>query len=386
MLKRLSLSALLLGAVYAAPLNTCDSQAACMDINIIQLDATDSNGVTQYDLCLFWDKSLSGCKKSDTISHACPATGQAGKIEGWPSNDPLCHVVSCGETATFGIKDGSGCKDSAALLDYTGTFNTFAKCSDGGSCGGNAKACQWTLKAPDCDETTTSTSPPTTTTTTTTTSKAPESSETGGSTDSSTTTTSMAPETSETGGSTDSSTTTTTTCTTTTTTTTKAPETSEKDCACGDWGYEECPWKADCVLIDQGSCACHNCDCDLINHNFDYRGVESIEAQCEGCFSCTYSGIGTDATCGEIGSANTYARVKDVLHTEEEMNATGDGKGWGYITIAIETLVIAGAVLVGLLLIGVCVCCVVKRRKNEGKGEIVLDDEVFEDTQVGNRF
>eukprot|EP01083_Nonionella_stella_P100224 282368_1 len=335
MLKRLSLSALLLGAVYAAPLNTCDSQAACMDINIIQLDATDSNGVTQYDLCLFWDKSLSGCKKSDTISHACPATGQAGKIEGWPSNDPLCHVVSCGETATFGIKDGSGCKDSAALLDYTGTFNTFAKCSDGGSCGGNAKACQWTLKAPDCDETTTSTSPPTTTTTTT--------------------------------------------------TTTKAPETSEKDCAC-DWGYEECPWEADCVLIDQGSCACHNCDCDLINHNFDYRGVESIEAQCEGCFSCTYSGIGTDATCGEIGSANTYARVKDVLHTEEEMNATGDGKGWGYITIAIETLVIAGAVLVGLLLIGVCVCCVVKRRKNEGKGEIVLDDEVFEDTQVGNRF
>eukprot|EP01084_Bolivina_argentea_P184173 317691_1 len=171
----------------AGPLASCARQAGCLEFEIWDEGTVDSNGDAQYSLCVWWDETNELCYKDDTISHACPIQGDnldANKVEGWASgqdNQLPCVTVPCGQSATFGVKDGQACDDGSIFDPPSNEFDI--TCSSGGSCGGNAKACQWEVTAPDCDDSsttsTTTTTTPTpgsttsTTTTTTTTTDAP---------------------------------------------------------------------------------------------------------------------------------------------------------------------------------------------------------------------
>jgi len=172
------LSAAILSIALAKPLNSCLQQARCLDLDVTRLDDSDSDGNAQYEICLFYDQTLEECQKNeegDQISHACTASaGESDvtaldKTEGLSSgrDNALCSVVACEEIANFGFKDGSSCESAQELFSDFGTidYNEWVYCSDGFDCANKAKvakACQWAVKAPSCDETTTTEGPTTT--------------------------------------------------------------------------------------------------------------------------------------------------------------------------------------------------------------------------------
>jgi len=157
---------LFFGFTSSAPADSCDDQFGCLHTDITEVD----DG--QYEICLYWDSSLSSCDKSGTMSHACPSGDEADKIEGFAEgrSNAMCNTVDCDGYAVFGIKDGRGCGGSSGVYGFDGVTGIYCGAeTDGGFCGGgNQKDCMWVIPAPECedDTTTTTTSSPSTTATT----------------------------------------------------------------------------------------------------------------------------------------------------------------------------------------------------------------------------
>jgi len=145
----------------SSPADSCGDQFQCLKTEI-----TGVNG--QYQICLWWDSSLSSCDKDgkDSMSHACPSDDESDKIEGMKEGqeNALCNIVDCDGYAVFGIKDGKGCGGSSGVFGFSGVNGIYCGSgTEGGYCGGgNQKDCMWIIPAPEC---TTTTPPPEPTTT-----------------------------------------------------------------------------------------------------------------------------------------------------------------------------------------------------------------------------
>eukprot|EP01084_Bolivina_argentea_P088760 160257_1 len=336
----LVLASVLCVLAQSAPLSDCYSQMECIDILTTEIVAG------QYELCIYWNEDLPECDKKGQISHACPTDGD--KIEGWSAGieHKMCKTVSCGERASFGVKDGSFCKESLA---YGMISSTMVACYTGGTCGGNEKACRWSIPAPECEETTTTTTTTTTTEAVTTTTatettqnedttSAPDTTQksdtTQAVTTADTTTTLPAPTTTvwtcpcegfvddsmtiverqeacdannqcffepEDGckciGATTTKAAITTVATTAAATTTEAVTTTAWTCPCEgliddsmsfDAKLRTCDGTDQCVFEPEEGCLCHECDCDAIANWAVGKPITVSGGKCHVCGNCFY--------------------------------------------------------------------------------------------------
>jgi len=134
--------------VYSAPVDGCDKQAQILDLSISNCDAMGFR-----EVCLTYDETLSSIKDG-SISHSCSGIGGSkdkGGSEDWYSGVSMCQFVVGGESAWFGVKDGSGCKNAGVYELHDSQVGT---CSGPGNfCEGkNDKECGWKFETLQCDE------------------------------------------------------------------------------------------------------------------------------------------------------------------------------------------------------------------------------------------
>ena len=142
--------------VYAAPMDSCGRQANCLTVTgsgIGSDDTCSADGMRT--VCMKWSGS-DDCVKSasDTISHSCPVVNGYGddantKIEGWAADTEMCVQVKGGDTAQFGVKDGSSCSGAGV---YNLASGLEGLCEGPGQIceGGNRKECGWNFATAAC--------------------------------------------------------------------------------------------------------------------------------------------------------------------------------------------------------------------------------------------
>lgn len=150
-----------IGMAMSAPMDSCVRQSNCLHVT-----QGECNSNLERTVCVKW---LGGadCQKdpSDTVSHSCPVLGNVGdsvntKIDGWSSNSTMCVTVVGGNSANFGVKDGSSCSAPGSYPTVDGSTGTcsgpFNVCD-----GNNVKECLWSFSTDVCVPPPT-TQPPTT--------------------------------------------------------------------------------------------------------------------------------------------------------------------------------------------------------------------------------
>jgi hypothetical protein len=155
-------------AVQAAPMKTCQDQAACLDFTITEVEGNDCSGDCDFVVCMTVNQSKTGCDKSGSISHTCekPSSG-CSTDDGFFGLDTVasigdgytsCQTVSADDTAEFLMKDGNGVcatgsTENAECMALEDKYET------GGSCTGNTdKECIWLVATPtECSGSTTNT-------------------------------------------------------------------------------------------------------------------------------------------------------------------------------------------------------------------------------------
>ena len=133
------------------PVDTCEEQSVCMEIEFDYSECPEDqcfgNGAECAKAKLVWNDENPACKKTGSISHACPGVG-GPKDDPWLENTELVlDVAPCG-TAIFGVKDQSQCSGPGVFNvgGYSGT------CSgpENVCTGNNDDECQWEFEVPCC--------------------------------------------------------------------------------------------------------------------------------------------------------------------------------------------------------------------------------------------
>jgi len=308
---------LFFGLSSSAPADSCGDQFGCL-----QIDTTEIS-VGEFEICLYWNSSLTSCDKSGSISHACPSDEESDKIEGWEEGreTAMCNTVACDDYAVFGIKDGRGCSGSSGAYSFSDVDGIYCGASsDGGFCGGGAKKdCMWVVPAPECEDTTTSTTTATPGTTGTT----------------------QTPD----------STTTTTATTTAEPTTTATVDCTVEDPGCGEFDFDGCtngPF-ANCVWTAQSTCTVDPCDLP--------------EASCSAQCGCQWinAAVGCIALPDELAS-NAIVREdaydNKELTSDDEHNLFAKYNWW----ILAGAAVVLGGAACG---IAACLYCYCSKKRNK---------------------
>lgn len=182
----LVLSLLACGRAIAAPMNTCEVQEQCIEIEANLYKTNKCSSVTcEYEVCLTVSGKGSNCPS--TFSHSCEKPelmcDHKNKTKGlyeFPKfydgekfasenfnvkkGRKMCQIVGPGEKVQFLLKDGNGCKKTAgpvttAVTTSSPNFmlpNQVASCaprdSNTTSCTGNGVGieCVWEYTAPSC--------------------------------------------------------------------------------------------------------------------------------------------------------------------------------------------------------------------------------------------
>ena len=144
------------------PVPDCEEQNKCVEFDM-KSDYDYSGNFNGYQVCFWWSGGNGNpqCEKEDSIDHFCYTQGYSKrKIENWSSNSKTCVTINCGETATFGVKDGYGCNSYSGSLTKTitnayGYQSLIGRCSYKDSyqypCPGSQEgACTWEIDAPVC--------------------------------------------------------------------------------------------------------------------------------------------------------------------------------------------------------------------------------------------
>ena len=85
----------------------CDDQADCLEWSIEEVVTSTT---TEYEVCFWYDKSLTGCVKQNNMDYLCyddTETTSWGSIT-CKSSNAVCQTVGCGEIG-FGVMDGEDC-------------------------------------------------------------------------------------------------------------------------------------------------------------------------------------------------------------------------------------------------------------------------------------
>ena len=152
----LSILFLLASTAIAAPIDSCVEQSECLHVTIDDLCDVNNDRM----VCIYWDDTNPNCVKdsaggSGSVSHSCSGVGGDKDLDGdgfedWYSGqgNALCQVVHGGDTAVFGVKDGSGCS-AAGVYDVNGVIGACTGplnvCS-----GKNTKECLWSIDTLSC--------------------------------------------------------------------------------------------------------------------------------------------------------------------------------------------------------------------------------------------